>query len=372
MFGEMEGVSQWSSWLRRRCRACVEATAPEVEAIAAAFRRELRGSRDLLADVARGFAEVFPDSGELAIRWRRARCVEREDAVGIVLGASRSRPMREVAAALLGGPAVADPVVLFGGLAALVPEPEQPGILVRALEDGAIEPVLASLLLLAEAAPSVPFAMVGDWEAIRRVAGGAPTRVVMAVREGMIDSREMERGGDHGEQRVSDGARWERNLTQRKQRDYRDLRPRRRTRLESPGMAGIPGGGSDGGESGGEGEAGREGEARSVAERELWRLLEEHSESRGLFRLNQRMPYRFGSRPAEIDLFAISIGLAIEVDGYYHFLDAEAYRRDRHKDVLLQERGHLVLRVLADDVFDRPADVLKFIIDAVRRRRLPP
>ncbi len=33
---------------------------------------------------------------------------------------------------------------------------------------------------------------------------------------------------DNGDQRVPDGARWERNATQRKQRVYRDLRPRRR------------------------------------------------------------------------------------------------------------------------------------------------
>jgi len=33
--------------------------------------------------------------------------------------------------------------------------------------------------------------------------------------------------------------------------------------------------------------------------------------------------------------------------------DAEAYRRDRRKDALLQENGYIVLRFLAEDVGKR-------------------
>ena len=43
-------------------------------------------------------------------------------------------------------------------------------------------------------------------------------------------------------------------------------------------------------------------------------------------------------------------GLAIELDGGQHLADADAYRRDRRKDQLLQENGYFVLRFLAEDV----------------------
>ena len=56
----------------------------------------------------------------------------------------------------------------------------------------------------------------------------------------------------------------------------------------------------------------------------------------------------------EVDLAALELALAVEIDGYYHFRDADAYRRDRRKDFELQKRGFLVVRVLADDVV-RPA-----------------
>ena len=55
--------------------------------------------------------------------------------------------------------------------------------------------------------------------------------------------------------------------------------------------------------------------------------------------------------------------LAIEVDGARHLGDAEAYRRDRHKDRLLQENGYTVLRFLAEDL----ARDLDTILDAVLR-----
>ena len=42
--------------------------------------------------------------------------------------------------------------------------------------------------------------------------------------------------------------------------------------------------------------------------------------------------------------------MAVELDGSQHLGDPVAYRRDRHKDQLLQETGYLVLRFLAEDV----------------------
>src|SRR5271156_5558382 len=65
--------------------------------------------------------------------------------------------------------------------------------------------------------------------------------------------------------------------------------------------------------------------------------------------------------------------IAVELDGEQHFAGVEAYRRDRRKDLLLQENGYLVLRFLAEDVGKPVDDVLNAIIRAlVHRGRRPP
>jgi very-short-patch-repair endonuclease len=59
----------------------------------------------------------------------------------------------------------------------------------------------------------------------------------------------------------------------------------------------------------------------------------------------------------------------VEVDGYHHFRDVSAYRRDRDKDVVLQQIGYTVLRVLASDVEQELSYVLEKIDAAVEHRR---
>lgn len=113
--------------------------------------------------------------------------------------------------------------------------------------------------------------------------------------------------------------------------------------------------------------------ARSAAERFLFEQLEAHPATAGLFALNARLDIPFGPRRSmEVDLVSADLALAIEVDGYYHFRDEDAYRRDRRKDVLLQGRGYLVIRVLAGDVVSRLEDVLAQILAAVASRRRDP
>jgi hypothetical protein len=90
--------------------------------------------------------------------------------------------------------------------------------------------------------------------------------------------------------------------------------------------------------------------ARSAAERFLFAFLEALPETAGRFELNAPLDFRFGTRPAEVDLLCRSPRIAIELDGYFHFLVADGYRRDRTKDWELQRRGYLVLRFLAEDV----------------------
>jgi len=70
----------------------------------------------------------------------------------------------------------------------------------------------------------------------------------------------------------------------------------------------------------------------------------------------------------EVDLLCADAGLAVELDGPQHLADLEAYRRDRRKDVLLQEHGYFVLRFLAEDVSSHLSEVLDAILRAMERR----
>ena len=67
----------------------------------------------------------------------------------------------------------------------------------------------------------------------------------------------------------------------------------------------------------------------------------------------------------EIDLLCASSRIAVELDGGQHLGDADAYRRDRRKDALLQENGYLILRFLAEDVGKHLDRVLDAILRAL-------
>lgn len=110
------------------------------------------------------------------------------------------------------------------------------------------------------------------------------------------------------------------------------------------------------------------GEARSAAEAFLFAVLNARALTRGRFALNTALGFSFGPKPAEADLAAADARLVVELDGYYHFRDAEAYRRDRRKDALLQEHGWFVLRFLAEDVVGDPCGVVARIEQSLARR----
>ncbi len=71
----------------------------------------------------------------------------------------------------------------------------------------------------------------------------------------------------------------------------------------------------------------------------------------------------------EIDLLCTDARIAIEIDGKQHLADTNAYRRDRRKDVLLQENGYMVLRFLAEDVGKYLDDVLDAILRALSMKK---
>lgn len=110
--------------------------------------------------------------------------------------------------------------------------------------------------------------------------------------------------------------------------------------------------------------------ARSASEAFLYRRLGTLPETAGRFRLNVELPIPFdGSGKMEVDLLCEDASVAVEVDGGQHLADAIAYRRDRRKDLLLQENGYFVLRFLAEDVGARLEEILDAILRALAHRR---
>jgi very-short-patch-repair endonuclease len=104
--------------------------------------------------------------------------------------------------------------------------------------------------------------------------------------------------------------------------------------------------------------------ARSATEAFLYRRLQSLPETAGRFKLNVQLPIPFdGWGNMEVDLLNAESRLVLELDGAQHLAHADAYRRDRRKDALLQEHGYFVLRFLAEDVGKR----LDKVLDAILR-----
>ncbi|MDP2643851.1 MAG: DEAD/DEAH box helicase family protein [Desulfobacterales bacterium] len=110
--------------------------------------------------------------------------------------------------------------------------------------------------------------------------------------------------------------------------------------------------------------------ARSATEAFLYRRLESLPQTTGKFRLNTELPIAFDGRgKMEVDLLHADARVAIELDGAQHLADPQAYRRDRRKDLLLQENGYVVLRFLAEDVGTQLDDVLDAIVRMLANRQ---
>jgi superfamily II DNA or RNA helicase/very-short-patch-repair endonuclease len=108
--------------------------------------------------------------------------------------------------------------------------------------------------------------------------------------------------------------------------------------------------------------------ARSATEAFLYRRLQTLPQTSGRFRLNSELPIPFdGNGRMEVDLLCAETRLAIELDGTQHLDSREAYRRDRRKDMLLQQHGYFVLRFLAEDVGKILGAVLDAILGAMSR-----
>jgi len=104
--------------------------------------------------------------------------------------------------------------------------------------------------------------------------------------------------------------------------------------------------------------------ARSATEAFLYRRLQTLPATMGRFRLNAELPIPFDNwGRMEVDLLCADTRIAIELDGGQHLESADAYRRDRRKDQLLQQHGYFVLRFLAEDVGKN----LDMVLDTIQR-----
>ena len=113
--------------------------------------------------------------------------------------------------------------------------------------------------------------------------------------------------------------------------------------------------------------------ARSASEAFLFRRLETLPATAGRFNLNAELPIPFdGGGRMEVDLLCADARVIIELDGAQHLDGEEAYRRDRRKDLLLQEHGYFVLRFLAADVARCLDTVLDTILRTLSHRRRDP
>ncbi|WP_375773396.1 DUF559 domain-containing protein [Archangium gephyra] len=115
----------------------------------------------------------------------------------------------------------------------------------------------------------------------------------------------------------------------------------------------------------------RESSARTLssAEHFLYEVLQHNPVTKDLFSRNERVEVGGGERPVEVDFLCRELKLAVEIDGYYHFRNSDAFRRDRRKDVVLQRAGYLVVRFLAEDVVTRLEEILSTIEFLIVSRR---
>lgn len=348
----------WAAWACSQCRDAIQLDVPNRATASSVVVAALLQQRDLVADV---FQELGRRTGHSATVLRAEISVqsgpERSlwlDRIGLhedlddldrlcrlllsrTAKQASDRRERQLDQALqnqLGW----SPTRLLGALCRLVPGKELPAIAFtwREASMKRLEGTADEVFLLASAAPRIPIALLLPPTAKSLLLDGEhETRALAFLREGLVDLTEVSNSGVGpfaGVERLSEDSGCEAVST-------------------------LGGNAEDDA-------------ARSVAERFLFEVLEATPATTGLFALNVKLDFAFGgSRAAEIDIACPEFKLAVEIDGYYHFLDPDSYRRDRRKDLELQRRGWLVMRFLAEDVGPRQEEIVAAIVDAVEERR---
>ncbi len=96
--------------------------------------------------------------------------------------------------------------------------------------------------------------------------------------------------------------------------------------------------------------------APTLGERELWRLLRDRSLEGAKFR--RQAPIG----PYIVDFVCFARRLVVEVDGYFHSLNAE---RDARRDAWLTAEGYGVLRLPDRLILNAPEEALRLIRTAL-------
>lgn len=368
------GAHRFHRWVEAGGGTVVASAAIERAAVFSAWVAAACAGRDLWFDAARELArELGVEAEALARSLRGKSLTERE----LTLEGARAWPSD---AAVLGrlilleapGPpwrllGDADGLRTLGALHALIgPGPA----LLLLCEGGASIAAQAEFgALLATHVPALPVALTVEDPTLRTYLAGPETRVRALLREGIVAVAGMpeealrERLAPFGlparaiTRLVRDGADEElaELYVRAAQAETKDDRLKEANEAQDANEAQ-------------EAKDAKE-EGRSEHERFLHARLQSLSATAGLFELGGKAGFRFGAHEAEVDLLCRSLGIAIEIDGYHHFRDAEAYRRDRRKDSLLQQNGYLVLRFLAADVLARLEEILDTVLAVVAHRR---
>ncbi len=363
------------SWANERGRAVIECNQAELDRV---WLEGLAESRHLFADALSWLAERLKlPIPELAQRLERATVFERATFLDASLPGLREDSAAKVCRWLLGPSAhTAEPhdaaidwdaaaaelhwssARLAPKVAALMPVAHVPVLLAfrtdrEPMSAASVQTMATNLGRFAESAPRVPVIWVVEPSALDIYRRSAPaSRAKALIETGVIalpDQNDVD--GTYPSDRLARSiARLDADGASDQLRRLFDQAARLLTGAERDETQDDP--------------------ARSAAERFLFERLESLPATTGLFALNEKAetPSRTG-RPLEIDLLAQSLRLAVEIDGYFHFRNADDYRRDRRKDFELQRLGYLVVRVLAEDVVVRLEETLETILSAVALRR---
>jgi hypothetical protein len=365
-------IAAFRAWANGRGHPVRVGSDPSLPAVATLFARAALGSRELATGAC---SYVASHTGRPVAELRAAlagmtpydldQFFEANDAR--LPPGDGTRVARLVCEATLAGEspgaerivAGADPLVVLTGLAALIPQDGTPAVLLRPpTPDGIREwfgAAGAAAAAVAARVPSFPIALAVPAAEWSRYLSEAPDgRMKALLQEGAIELPVL------GEREVAE-------LLARSGTDHvpPTALPVIAGGVPAPFAAALA---TAAAAPAAAATADEDDAARSAAERFLYEFLELLPATAGRFELNADAGFRFGPRAAEVDLLARDLRIAVEIDGYYHFRDAENYRRDRLKDWELQRRGFLVLRFLADDIIPRLEDVRDRILAAVALR----
>jgi len=358
------GVAAWLRWTSLRGLSFVGTRAVDEAGLARAWLEDLAARRALTED-AMAYLETSEKPGALAQRLRGHTAYERSVLLNGLFPSAPRGPLRACRALLeLETPsrsAVADAVLAafaeapgeaIKAVAALLPEEKVPSLLILGGMPGGLARTARAAARLCAALPTLAVALAVDPAELEACLREPSGQIHAFLREGQVSLPAMpldvfrERLAKAG---VEANEAWTATVGRLRE----DGVPESLLWLfrEAAQPTSVERG-------------------RSHAERFLFGVLESLAWSRGLFELNGQVSLPDG-RHCEVDFLSRGMRIALELDGYFHFQEAERYRRDRRKDLDLQRQGYLVVRFLSEDVVSRLETLLNTLQELISIRMGP-